>query len=673
MTTDEKPRVPWLERRLPVAVPIALAIAVFIFTWVGIKESRNDSLQLLVMQGTTFTEALAQAATNAIESEATYDYFVHLRYQEIALDVSQIPIDRSTDEVLAQTAMLHDLEAVYLCDLDGNTLAVGATPGGDVPLPDWVLDEIRELGDSLQTNYVLLLEPGSVTQPALHYYLQVSNNLDRIVVVVADAQYYVQALRRTQIGYLVQDMSREPGVEYIIYQSTEGIIFASRKTGQLLKIENDPFLAEALDADSIRHREYTFQGKKVLELVRPFATDEYPFGLFRVGLSLDRYDAVTRGFDRQMVALAVVLLALVLLSLLYFGSRRKRSELRRQYSSMKSMTDTIMEQMKIGVAAIDHHGRITLVNGAFERLFDSGGMNGRMWDEVVAVPDLARARLEDLKNRTQEEEFTAPLAGVEKTLLVAVSAFSAGRAGESGLVIVVYDVTRFREYQRKSARQERLSEMGNLAAGVAHEIRNPLNTISIAAQRLATEFSPGDNQEEFVGFTDQIRSETKRLNAIITRFLALARESKEAEVPVSLTTILSESVDFFRLEAEKLGLELVAEIEPGLEVRGQADPLRQVLTNLYSNAREAVPSGTGKIRIAARRDDARIVVTIEDNGPGIPREQREKVFTPYFTTKEAGTGLGLPTVHRIITDMGGEIRVEESDLGGAKFVIVFAE
>ncbi len=660
----------WYARLLPIVVPIFLAAAVFVFTWFSIRESRADSLKLLVMQGTTFTEALAQAATNAIESETTYDYFVHLRYQEIALDVSQIQLDNTTDEQLAQIATLHNLEAVYICKLDGEIVAGGATPGGGEPLPDFVLNEIKQLGDSLETNYVLLLEPGDMTRPALHYYLQVSNTLDRITVVVADATYYVQALKRTQIGYLVQDMSREPGVEYIIYQSTEGIIFSSRKTGELLKIENYPFLKDALESDTIRHREYTFQDKQVLELVRPFATDEYPFGLFRVGLGLDRYYAVSRGFDRQMAALAVVLMALVLLSLLYFNSRRKRGELRRRYTDIKSMTDTILEQMKIGVAAIDRDGRIARVNRAFEQLFGITGTSGRAWDDVVTLAEMKRERLESLKNRTQEEEFTAAVAGKEKTLLVAVSEYSADRPDQAGLVVVVYDVTRFREYQRRSARRERLSEMGNLAAGVAHEIRNPLNTISIAAQRLASEFVPGDNREEYVAFTDQIRSETKRLNAIITRFLALARESKEAVAPVSLSHIMEEAVGFFRPEAEQAGIELSAAIEPGLEIQGDPDQIRQVLTNLYNNAKEAVPSTGAKIRVEARKVEQAVVVTFEDNGPGIPEEHREKVFTPYFTTKEAGTGLGLPTVHRIVSDLGGEIRVESGEWGGAKFVIV---
>ena len=187
-------------------------------------------------------------------------------------------------------------------------------------------------------------------------------------MLVADAQYYVEALRQTQIGYLVQRMAEEPGVVYIIYQSTDGIIFSSRRTGPLLAIESDPFLTQALDADTIMHRTSEFQGERVLELVRPFATSEYPFGLFRVGLSLGRYYSVSRRFDLQMAALSAALFGVLLFGLLYLAARRKRRELGRQYTDIKSLTDVIFDRMRTGVAAVDDRGVITLANRAFEQI-----------------------------------------------------------------------------------------------------------------------------------------------------------------------------------------------------------------------------------------------------------------------------------------------------------------
>lgn len=664
---------PWFERRLPIIVAIALAIAVAVYTWIGISESRKDSLRLLVMQGTTFTESLAQAAANAIEAEAFYDYLVHLRYEEIFVTLSQIEIDSRTPMILSEAAVVHDLGAIYLADVEGNVLALGTIPTWDKALPEFVLGEVQTLGDNPQTNYTLLLEPATRDHGPLHYYLQIANTLDRIVVLVADAQYYVDALQRTQIGYLVQNLSKEPAVEYIIYQSTDGIIFSSQRTGPLLSIESDPFLKTALESDTIMHREYTFQEDRVLELVRPFATSEYPFGLFRVGLSLDRYYAVSRRFDIQMALLSLALFALLLVGLLYVHSRQKRRELGRRYHEIKSLTDVIFDQMRTGVAAIDSQGMITLANRAFEQIIGVRGVLDTSWDKAVAVPELARENLRRWMKAGEEREVTITIDGREKTLVLAVSRIGQ-RQEEPGIVIVMYDVTRLKDYERKSLRRARLSELGDLAAGVAHEIRNPLNTISIAAQRLAAEFTPTENQLEFVGFTGQIRAETKRLNEIITRFLALTREDPRGRTTMALDRVIAETAAFLRLEAEGLHIDLTTEVEPEMQIEADPDSLRQVFTNLFNNAKEALDGQPGQIRIRARREPisegrTRIVVTFDDSGPGIPADLRERVFTPYFTTKDTGTGLGLPTVHRIISDLGGEIRVEESDLGGARFLI----
>jgi hypothetical protein len=142
--------------------------------------------------------------------------------------------------------------------------------------------------------------------------------------ITADALYYTDALKKTQIGYLAQNMSREKGVEYVIYQSKQGIVFSSRTTGELLAIDSDPFLTEALRSDTISNRIYDFQDKTVLELVRPFSTEDYPFGLLRVGLSLERYYSVSRGFNIQMVTLSGVLFVLVVVVLLYLSGTYAR-------------------------------------------------------------------------------------------------------------------------------------------------------------------------------------------------------------------------------------------------------------------------------------------------------------------------------------------------------------
>jgi two-component system, NtrC family, sensor histidine kinase HydH len=655
------------DQRAIVTTIIAVAVIFLLLTWIAIRESRQDSFSLLERQGKTFTNALAEAAQNAIAAESYYDRFVQRRYGDLVTTILSIDFRRLSVDTLADFAQDHDLRTVYIFKKD-STLLIGASFRGDPATPPrFVQREAEALLAQPETRFTQLLDHDVKTDETTQYYLEITPSLDMVVVVSADAGYYSEAIRQTGIGFLAQRMAEEPGVEYVIYQSTEGIIFSSRQVGKLLAIESDPFLQSAMLADSATSRVYDFQDKTVLEIVKPFASSQYPSGLFRVGVSLDKYYDVSRGYDIQMVIVSASLFVLATLAIMYLNSRRKRREISQQYSDIKSVTDRIFEQMKVGIAVVSDAGVIQVANAALEQALGAKGLIGRNWDEVAPIDELGFKAC--IASRQQEREVTFPVGPTVKSLMVATSRVSSEDNKSGALVVIVYDTTRFRQYEREANRRERLSEMGNLAAGVAHEIRNPLNTISIAAQRLAAEFAPQENGAEYLEFTERIRQETKRLNEIITRFLALAREDKRKRQSLNLASELSEFKALVEDEAKKAGIEI--SIQPTVGVRFEAEPneFRQVLLNLYNNTKEALAGEPGKIAIAGTADAGRVRISFDDSGPGIPVELRTQVFTPYFTTKEAGTGLGLPTVHRIVTGMDGDIQLSESALGGACFII----
>jgi two-component system sensor histidine kinase HydH len=658
-----------MDQRYAAFIIVILAVTVFVITWYGIKESRSDSMRLLVMQSTAFVEALTEAANGAIESERFFDYLVHKRYSELVIDLAQPALESMTDEQLAQIVIDHNLYGLYVYAPDSTLVAGGITRGSLVKPPDYVVSEIGQIIADPEVNYILLLDEGDSPDEMVHYYIEITNNLDRVVLVIADALYYVDALSQTQIGYLAQKMGQEEGVEYIIFQSTEGIIFSSRRTRSLLAIESDPFLAESLDSDSVRYRQYFFEDRPVLELVRPFATASYPFGLLRVGLSLENFTSISEGFDRQMVTLSAILVFLVLVGILYFQTRRKRREIAEQYREIKSISDKIFDEMKIGVAAVDNRGAVILANSAFEKILNTNVTMGARWDDLVNHQDLAFAELMARRDPSFELELSIASKADPKRLLIAVSKMASDSGESLGLVTVVYDITRLRDLEQKAVRKERLSEMGNMAAGVAHEIRNPLNAISIAAQRLAGEFAPAQNNHEYISITEQIRSETKRLNEIITRFLALAHEEHERAAKVNLGQLVEGFVELVKYDAQGVSIDLRVDIDPSLELAVDPDSFKQVLSNLYNNAREALDKKPGKISITGTAAKNEACVCFADSGPGIDVEIRDKVFTPFYTTKGTGTGLGLPTVYRIVTDWGGDVRIGDSPLGGAEFLI----
>ncbi|MBU0985183.1 MAG: PAS domain S-box protein [candidate division Zixibacteria bacterium] len=664
---DHKPA--GLDQRVLTAAALVLAAIVLLITWVTIKKSRNDSYALLEAQGMAFSEALAQAAENTIQAESFAEYLLQTRYSDLTTSLRDLGLDRIGEIDLVTFAHTHDLMGVYLYDTTAEVV-LGITAAGTRGAPPlFVANEVADLFADPEANFVLLTDRPEPPRGPVHYYLEVTPDLSRVIVLAADALYYDDALQQIGIGYLAQKMAQEKGVEYILYQSLEGIVFASRKPGDLVAIESDPFLQAALDGDEIVSRRYEFQGRQVLEIVRPFEGGAYPFGLFRVGISLERFYDISAGFDRQMMILSGTLFVLVLVAMLYLSGRRKRARLSRQLSDMRLVTERIFEQMRTGVAVIDGRGVIRMANEAFEEVFGVRNVRGQTWADAMGDHHGLLRDLQEGDTTIDEREISVQVGGRERRLLVAQSKLGDVEQNRTGVIVVVYDITRLKRYERAALRKERLSEMGNLAAGVAHEIRNPLNAISIAAQRLASEFQPRSDTEQYLAFTRQIRTETSRLNDIITRFLALAREEKKQAQRVDVASLLHDIGALLRVEGERLQVDVVVSAEPDVIVQADPDRLKQVLLNLFNNAKEALDGSSGQVTIAARRDGKTVRITFADNGPGIAREVADRIFAPYYTTKESGTGLGLPTVQRIIADYGGDVMLDGDYTGGARFVV----
>ena len=216
--------------------------------------------------------------------------------------------------------------------------------------------------------------------------------------------------------------------------------------------------------------------------------------------------------------------------------------------------------------------------------------------------------------------------------------------------------------ERRLEKAERLSALGRLAAGVAHEIRNPLNAISMAAQRL--------RPDNLMALSEVMRDEIRRLNNIIEEFLAFSRSRGMEMVPHDLIQLMKQIALLMGEEAAAEGIAVHTRWkESSITIQMDVDKLKQAFLNIVKNAMESI-SGTGEVGISVERvDKHRVSVVVSDTGAGLSPEQIEKIFDLDYTTKEKGLGLGLPLAHEIIKGHGGEIRVSSRQGKGTTFVI----
>jgi PAS domain S-box-containing protein len=662
--------------RYVVIITLLLALILFFIALFGIKQSQSNMIKIMEEEGVALLEGLILSSQNTVRANALVEELVGERLRDIARLVDQMEkdgeitnskleslvkkIDLSRIDILGQK-----MELKYSSDLSQRDLYDDSTTS--------VIPSVTGVLEGEEEQVVFGIEAKSLLAEKGYAAALKRSKAAGAVVVVASASYLDRFKNEIGIGYLIQKIGQESGVDYIVLQSMEGIVLASKKVEKMLKIEEDNFLQAALDEDAAKSRITSFEGEDVLEVVKPFESEDIPSGIFRIGLSLQGYNKVTASYQRQMIFFSIVLFLLGLLIIGIVIINQNYFVLDRSYREIKTLTGNVLEAMHSAVVAVDEQGKIIMFNPLAEDLLGVGRNQavGGDYDSIFPEdPCLLKRALREMKTTRNVETELRTHSGEDKSLIIGTSCFFDEEKEFKGAVAVIHDITDLKKYEEEARRTERLSALGNLAAGVAHEIRNPLNAISITAQRLKSEFVPQRDQEEYASFTQIILNEIKRLDSIINQFLSLAKAQKLNLVLTDMGKFLSEVTTVAEVEAKKKNITVTREIGELPESKADPDELKKAFLNILRNGIQATPSG-GSLSVRSYRDDKQgtMVVEIEDSGSGIPKDKLSKIFQPYFSTKEKGTGIGLSIAYRIISDHGGRIEVKSEVGKGTIFTV----
>ena len=307
----------------------------------------------------------------------------------------------------------------------------------------------------------------------------------------------------------------------------------------------------------------------------------------------------------------------------------------------------------------------------FSQIVESGG--GKRYLEVVQPVALDEANLGFLKiGLSLGSMEVAWRNSVRAIVILGLAILGAGILGMAAIFHNQHiHLLEVKALEAEVLHRERLSALGNLAAAVAHEVRNPLNAISMGLQRLKVEFQPTDDQQDYSRLTELMLGEVHRLNSIVEQFLSLARPLEIKPEALHVQDVLNEVATLVEGEAQqsKVQIRVVAPLTlPPL--KADHEYFRQTLLNLILNGLQAMPEG-GTLTLEAKTSNGNFLIAVTDTGTGITAENQRRIFEPYFTTKAKGTGLGLAISRRIIEAHGGTITVFSEAGQGCRFTISF--
>jgi PAS domain S-box-containing protein len=361
----------------------------------------------------------------------------------------------------------------------------------------------------------------------------------------------------------------------------------------------------------------------------------------------------------------------------YVGSVTDITERKRAETEYRTILRTAMD----GFWVSDNEGRFLDANDAacrhlgYDREELLGGM--RIQDiEAAESAEETAARIRKIREEGHDRFETRHLRQDGRIVHAEVSANYTDTGGGRYFVFI-RDITERKELERMALIQEKMASLGQLAAGIAHEIRNPLSGINISISSIVHTCAKSEGlepelRERIRLIVEQMTSAAEKIGLVVQRVMGFSRPAPLRLEDVDLNALIEEAILLSSSMLRSRGIVVLKDLAPDLpNCRADHQLMEQVLINLITNACQAMEGmgGAKRLEIASGVRDGRIVLRVSDSGPGVPEAIREKIFDPFFTTKKEGTGIGLALTHRILSDHGGVIRVGTSDWGGALFTI----
>ena len=489
---------------------------------------------------------------------------------------------------------------------------------------------------------------------------------------------------------LLMETAQQPDIDYIIVTDNEGNILADSDPAQVgNKYGMDLGIGALALSRDIRWRQVANpQGAGTFEVYRGFfpqerfAEDSKPElsmpksiktgnMIIFVGLNMGAIEKTDSEDTRKTIIIAVILLLISSLAIISLFLAQAYLLTRTSLSRVTIFSEALVKNMPIGLIAMDEQGKIATCNEKAQAVLKASCSDSLGREALTLLPAPLQKILAELpaSGGFLERDIQLTSAQGKEQIWEAIAAGLMDEGIPAGRILLLRDVTNIRQLENEVTRSRHLNSIGSLAAGVAHEIRNPLSSIKGFAVYLKERLAGNKEDEETA---DIMIAETERLNRVIGQLLEFARPLALKKEKVQFVDLVQHTIKLIAADAKKnkISVEIdAAEEMPLVEV--DPDKIKQVLLNIFLNCLAAMKDG-GKLTIELALKTDNLNVIISDNGAGINESDLPKIYDPYFTSKPAGTGLGLTVVQKIMEAHGGRINVESTIGLGTKVFLFFS-
>jgi two-component system, NtrC family, sensor histidine kinase HydH len=663
---------PNIQPRYIIAITVAVAVLMFGSAFIELQQSRNELLHMLQEHSFSLAETIERSSGNIVLSTEQIEHQLAERLLNNAFFIARL----DSESRLSQQDLYTFCEAngIYRINIINNSgkRILGSHP----PRPEHIpLIERNNPRETLlpilsgKTDRMIIGLKQARFEEGQRYAVAIRRTRPGggAIVLNLDAQELVEFRKRIGIGKLLKDLGDNADIDYVVLQDREGVLAATNKVREISSIAHDSLLALAFEHDTIITRNVDFNGHGTYEVAQRLTIDGSPAGVLRIGLSMKELQSTESRMSRRMLVMTFVLIAIGALVFTAIVVNQNYRFVSKKYHDIQSFTGSILANMRDAVITLDNQNRITIFNHQAEELFGTPANTiiGKQINELsssigkclstIFIENLSEASLECSGGRT-------------RIVSITLSYSTQSHGSLESRTAVIKDLTETRQMEREIQRKDKLTAMGELASGVAHEIRNPLNAISMIAQRYEKEFVPRSGSKEYRSLTQVLKKETARVNNIIQQFLAFARPPKIKLAQISAQQFVSHLTTLFEGQAKERQIEFSSRCSIEGNLRIDQGLMTQAILNLLQNALDATPPH-GSVQLNVSKNEDTIVVEVRDTGVGIPKENLEIIFNLYFTTKTKGNGMGLAITQQIIAQHHGHIQVGNASPKGTAFIV----